>query len=55
MRDLTVSEVEDVSGGITEGEAGMAIISLGFLSPVTIGFGLAIGGALIFSELMKRR
>jgi len=55
MRDLTVSEVEEVSGGITAGEAGLTIISLGFFSPVTMGFGLAIGGALIFSEYMKLR
>ena len=55
MRDLTVSEVEEVSGGITEGEAGLAIIALGFMAPATIGFGFFIGGALIFSEYLKQR
>ena len=50
MRDLSVSEVKEVSGGIGWGGAGLAIITLGFMSPITLGFGLAIGGSMLFID-----
>ena len=50
MRDLTVSEVKEVSGGISWAEGGLAIIALGFSSPVTALFGAAIGGSMLFID-----
>ena len=51
MRELTSQEVNDVSGGLDWGSGGLAVISLGFMSPVTTGFGLAIGGSMLLVDL----
>lgn len=47
MRELTMSEVEVVSGGLTPDEGGVALLGVAFFAgPVTLGFvalGLGIG------------
>lgn len=49
MQELTVNEVDAVSGGLTFSEGGMAIIGLGFCGgPATAAFGLLVGGACLY-------
>lgn len=50
MRELTLIEMEQVSGGLSDFQsAGIAVIGLGLAGgPVTAGFGLAIGGAMLY-------
>jgi len=51
MRKLNSVEISQVSGGLNWGEGGLAIIALGFAGgPVTAGFGLAIGGSMIYTS-----
>lgn len=49
-RELSVAEIDAVAGGMSDWTAGgMAVIGLGVTGgPVTAGFGLAIGGAMMF-------
>ncbi|MCH7743889.1 MAG: hypothetical protein IIB71_14635 [Proteobacteria bacterium] len=54
MRELTSTEVGKVSGGLDWDTGGALIISLGALTPVTFGFGLAIGGAMLFIDFYRR-
>ena len=54
MRELTLKEVEKVSGGLDWDTGGALVIGIGALSPVTIGFGFAIGGAMLFIDYYRR-
>ena len=48
MQELTVNEVNEVSGGLSFTEGGVAIIGLGFVGgPATAAFGLLVGGACL--------
>ena len=48
MRTLEAPETEQVSGGNGWGEGGLVVIGLGLGGgPVTAGFGLFIGGAML--------
>ena len=53
MRELTAREMDQVQGGLGLEAAGLAIIGLGFLTPVTAGFGLAIGGSLLYLHVVQ--
>ncbi|QIB65712.1 hypothetical protein [Kineobactrum salinum] len=48
--ELSTAEIDMVAGGMSDWTAGgMAVIGLGITGgPVTAGFGLAIGGAMMF-------
>ncbi|MGH8156998.1 MAG: hypothetical protein ACREPQ_02670 [Rhodanobacter sp.] len=50
MKELTVMEVEQVSGGgLSPAEGGVAIIALGLMGgPFTMAFGLTVGIPLLF-------
>ncbi len=50
MNELTINEIEQVSGGMDDWTSGgIAVLGLGFAGgPVTAGFGLAVGGSMIF-------
>ena len=54
MRELTSEEVEQVNGGIGWGSGGLAIIAIGFASPVTAPFGVAIGGSMLLLDYLDR-
>ncbi len=54
MRELTSNEVGKVSGGLDWGTGGALVMAVGSLSPVTIGFGFAIGGAMLFVDFYRR-
>ena len=50
MRELNRQEIQQVSGGLNWTEGGVAIIGLGIAGgPVTAGFGLAVGGAMLYT------
>ncbi len=48
MRELTSNEVGKVSGGLGWGTGGALVMGISAFSPVTIGFGFAIGGSMLF-------
>ncbi len=49
MRELTCSEVEEVSGGLGWGDGGAAVIALGVAGGVSTGlFGVAVGFAMLY-------
>ena len=50
MRELDTSEIELVSGGMSDFTAGgMTVIGMGFCGgPATAMFGLLVGGAMMF-------
>jgi len=49
MQDLTIDEMQEVSGGLSFETGGLAIMALGIGGGIaTGGFGLAIGGALLY-------
>ena len=49
MRELSLNEIENVSGGLSASDGGIAIIALGLAGGVaTGGFGLLVGGALLY-------
>lgn len=54
MRELTSNEVGKVSGGLDWGTGGALIIGIGALSPVTVFFGFAIGGSMLFIDYMLK-
>ena len=55
MRDLTVEETEQVSGGLDWGTSGATIIALGLSGGLATGlFGLAIGGSMLFIDYHQR-
>ena len=54
MRELTLKEVGKVSGGLDWGTGGALIMGISAISPVTIGFGFAIGGAMLFVDYYRR-
>ena len=47
MRELTESEVEQVSGGLSWTEGGLAVLGLATTTPLTMAFGYPIAGAMI--------
>ncbi len=48
MRELTQNEIDDVAGGLNEWQqAGIAVMGLGFMTPVTSGFGFFVGGSML--------
>jgi len=54
MRELTEEEVNEVSGGLTWGSGGAAVLALGF-SAASFGmavplFGLAVGGSMLYLQ-----
>ena len=52
MRELTAAEMQQVNGGLGWAEGGTAIMALGFLSPVTAGFGFFIGMSMLAVDTM---
>ena len=55
MQELTMKEIEEVNGGMNDWTAGgIAIIGLGIAGTIaTGGFGLAIGGAMLYLGYVK--
>lgn len=48
MRELNSQEVEEVSGGFNDWQAGgMAILGMSSFSPVTMAFGYPIGASML--------
>lgn len=48
MRELNANEVNSVSGGFNDWQAGgMTILGMSSFSPVTMAFGYPIGGAML--------
>ncbi|MBL4682836.1 MAG: hypothetical protein JKY88_19260 [Pseudomonadales bacterium] len=54
MEDLTIDEMREVSGGLGLESGGLAIIAIGLATAATAGFGLAIGGALLYVSYRMR-
>ena len=49
LRELSLDEIDMVSGGLDAETGGLTIIALGIAGGVSTGlFGLAIGGALLY-------
>ncbi|NWO04356.1 MAG: hypothetical protein HLX50_01200 [Alteromonadaceae bacterium] len=48
MRELNVQEINRVSGGFNDWQAGgMTILGMSSFSPVTMAFGYPVGGAML--------
>lgn len=55
MRNLSSTEIEQVSGGLGPETGGVAIIALGASATLATGlFGLAVGGALLYLAFKSR-
>jgi len=48
MRELTKSEVKQVSGGLTWTEGGLAVLGLSATTPLTFLFGFPIAAAMLY-------